>query len=105
VQVTLDPSTASPQLLVSPDGSSVKWGGDDVPQVPPLEGITQASVLGLETISSGRCCWQLEVIPEGSWAVGVAKVKKKEKVGSSPLDLWAMGCWEGQVWALSSMGH
>uniref|UniRef100_A0A8C5IG35 TRI27 protein n=1 Tax=Junco hyemalis TaxID=40217 RepID=A0A8C5IG35_JUNHY len=81
--VTLDPSTAHPQLLVAPDGSSVSWERaqdppGDGPQPKPgtdpgTDPSTDPSVLGREGVTGGRHCWDVQVAPEGSWALGVAR--------------------------------
>ncbi|KAF1496624.1 Zinc finger protein RFP, partial [Megadyptes antipodes antipodes] len=105
VKVTLDPSTAHPQLVVSVDGRSVRW--EDAQQDPSAEGLgTDPCVLGCEGITSGRCCWEVEVTPKGSWAVGVAResLKRREETAVSPeMELWSMGLCEGQFWALTSL--
>lgn len=104
VSVTLDPSTAHPQLTVSEDGRSVRW--EDAQRDAASEEFgTDPFVLGHEGITSGRCCWEVEVTPKGSWAVGVAKesLKRREESSmSSEIELWSMGFCEGQFWALSS---
>ncbi|NXP16383.1 TRIM7 ligase, partial [Scytalopus superciliaris] len=102
--VTLDPSTAHPQLVVVPDGSGVRW---EDPQDPPEEGLgPDPSVLGHEGITAGRRCWDVEVAPTGSWAVGVARETLKsrgETPGSPEEELWSMGLCQGQFWALTSL--
>ncbi|XP_010155034.1 PREDICTED: tripartite motif-containing protein 7-like, partial [Eurypyga helias] len=105
VQVTLDPSTAHPQLVVSADGKNVRW--EDAQRDPSAEGFgIDPCVLGCEGITSGRCCWEVEVTPRGSWAVGVAResLKRREEAAVSPeMELWSMGLCEGQFWALTSL--
>ncbi|NXC44767.1 TRI27 protein, partial [Penelope pileata] len=96
--VTLDPGTAHPQLAVSADGSSVSWeeAGQD-------EGLgTEPFVLGREGIAAGRSCWEAEVAPKGSWAVGVARAAPRTHE-SPEVELWSVGLCEGQLWALSSL--
>ncbi|XP_061216370.1 zinc finger protein RFP-like [Neopsephotus bourkii] len=106
VKVTLDPSTAHPQLVVSADGSSVRWD-NDAHQDPCTEGLgTDPCVLGSEGITVGRCCWEVEVAPRGSWAVGVATrpLGRREEGAEGPgMELWSMGLCEGQFWALTSL--
>ncbi|OXB53506.1 hypothetical protein ASZ78_003405 [Callipepla squamata] len=104
MSVTLDPATAHPQLAVSEDGRSVRWE-DAQRDTADEEFGTDPFVLGREGITSGRCCWEVEVTPKGSWAVGVAKesLKRREECVASPeIELWSMGFCEGQFWALSS---
>ncbi|XP_051632118.1 E3 ubiquitin-protein ligase TRIM7-like [Manacus candei] len=94
IVVTLDPSTAHPQLLVAPDGRSVSWepprdSGSPDPGPDP-------SVRGHPGVASGLCCWDVEVSPRGSWALGVAPE-------SPPGELWSMGLCQGQLWALTAL--
>ncbi|NWV73994.1 TRI27 protein, partial [Dasyornis broadbenti] len=99
--VTLDPSTAHPQLLVAPDGSSA--AATD----PPGDGPgTDPSVLGREGVTGGRRCWDVQVAPAGSWALGVASGALEaagETPGSGEWELWSMGLCQGQFWALTSL--
>ncbi|XP_074385858.1 E3 ubiquitin-protein ligase TRIM7-like [Zonotrichia albicollis] len=119
--VTLDPSTAHPQLLVAPDGSSVSWEraqdppgdgpqpkpGTDPGTEPGTEPGTDPSVLGRECVTGGRRCWDVQVAPEGSWALGVARETPRngrETPGmGSEWELWSMGLCRGQFWALTSL--
>ncbi|NXX96786.1 BT1A1 protein, partial [Centropus bengalensis] len=104
-EVTLDPRTAHPQLVVSEDGRSVGW--EDAQQDASDEGVgADPCVLGVEGITSGRRCWDVEVAPKGSWAVGVAKEslkRREERAGGTEVELWSMGLCEGQFWALTSL--
>uniref|UniRef100_A0A8C3HLZ0 Uncharacterized protein n=1 Tax=Chrysemys picta bellii TaxID=8478 RepID=A0A8C3HLZ0_CHRPI len=92
--VTLDPDTAHPHLILSEDGKSVKWGParQDVPdnfrRFDPVP-----CVLGCEGFTSGRHCWEVEV-DGSSWAVGVAResVTRKGGVSLEPEEgIWAVG--------------
>ncbi|NWI65456.1 BT1A1 protein, partial [Todus mexicanus] len=119
-KVTLDPSTAHPQLLVAPDGGSVRW--EEAQEVPAAEEVQGGDpcVLARQGFTSGSFYWEVEVASKGSWAVGVAKesLKKKKKKkeeeeeeeeegeeapGSPKVELWSMGVCEGQFWALTSL--
>ncbi|NXW84915.1 BT1A1 protein, partial [Alopecoenas beccarii] len=104
-KVTLDPSTAHPQLIVSQDGRSVRWEPNQ--EDPPSQGLdTDPCVLGHPGVTSGTSCWEVEVTPKGSWAVGVAKgsLKSREDASMNPdVDLWSMGLCQGQFWALTSL--
>uniref|UniRef100_A0A8C0H020 Uncharacterized protein n=1 Tax=Chelonoidis abingdonii TaxID=106734 RepID=A0A8C0H020_CHEAB len=104
--VTLDPDTAHPQLILSEDRKSVRWR-DTRQQLSkkPERFDTAPCVLGCEGFTSGRHCWEVEVGAGGSWAVGVAKesVKRKGGISLSPDGgIWAVGQWEGQFQALIS---
>uniref|UniRef100_A0A8C4WRA2 B30.2/SPRY domain-containing protein n=1 Tax=Gopherus evgoodei TaxID=1825980 RepID=A0A8C4WRA2_9SAUR len=107
VDVTLDQDTAHPQLVLSEDGKSVRWG-DTRQQLPnkPERFDTWGCVLGCEEYISGRHCWEVEMGGGLFWAVGVARdsVRRKEGISlSTEGEIWAMQwCWEGQYWALTS---
>ncbi|XP_036261326.2 E3 ubiquitin-protein ligase TRIM7-like [Molothrus ater] len=107
--VTLEPSTAHPQLLVAPDGGSVSW---ESARDPPGHGAqarpgADPCVLGREGVTGGRRCWDVQVAPEGSWALGVARETpgKPPESGAEPpeWELWSMGLCQGQFWALTSL--
>ncbi|XP_050789148.1 butyrophilin subfamily 2 member A2-like isoform X1 [Gopherus flavomarginatus] len=105
--VSLDPDTAHPRLVLSEDRKHVKW--EDARQELPdsLEEFDpDPSVLGCEGFTSGRHCWEVEVEEGGSWAVGVARESVSRKEGSSlnpEGGIWAVQrCWWGQFQALTS---
>ncbi|NXA43885.1 TRI27 protein, partial [Eudromia elegans] len=100
-KVTLDPTTAHAQLAVSADGSSVRW---EEARGDPADAELGADpcVLGHQGIVSGWLCWDVEVEPKGSWAVGVTKEPARSGDGSDTGALWSMGLCEGRFWALSS---
>ncbi|XP_034645012.1 zinc finger protein RFP-like isoform X3 [Trachemys scripta elegans] len=106
VNVTLDPDTAHPQLILSEDRKSVRWGGtrQRLPSNPERFDI-RPCVLGCEGFTSGRHCWEVEVGGGGYWAVGVAResVGRKGRISHSPEGgIWAVECWWGQFQALTS---
>ncbi|XP_067425475.1 zinc finger protein RFP-like [Emydura macquarii macquarii] len=91
--VTLDPGTAHPELVLSEDGKSVRWA-DTRQRVPnnPERFDTEPCVLGCEGFTSGRHCWEVEVGDGGYWAVGVAResVRRKGWISPSPEEgIWA----------------
>ncbi|XP_044838449.1 zinc finger protein RFP-like [Mauremys mutica] len=103
--VTLDPDTAHPNLVLSEDRKSVRWG-DRRQRLPknPERFDTCGCVLGCEGFTSGRHCWEVEVGGGLFWAVGVAResVRRKEGFSLSPKGgIWALQ-WLGQFWALTS---
>ncbi|XP_065420169.1 E3 ubiquitin-protein ligase TRIM7-like isoform X2 [Chrysemys picta bellii] len=103
--VTLDPDTANPRLILSADRRSVRWGTwQNLPKKPERFD-TELCVLGCEGFTSGRHYWEVEVELGGSWAVGVAKesVSRKGGISLNPEQgIWAVQCWGDQYWALTS---
>ncbi|KAK1806742.1 hypothetical protein P4O66_005234, partial [Electrophorus voltai] len=94
VDLTLDPSTANPWLVVSPDGKHVKDGNveQDVPNIPQRFD-TAPCVLAREPLSGGCSYWEVEVANKTAWDLGVAKesVGRKGLVTLSPQDgYWAI---------------
>uniref|UniRef100_A0A674K7M9 B box-type domain-containing protein n=1 Tax=Terrapene triunguis TaxID=2587831 RepID=A0A674K7M9_9SAUR len=104
--VTLDPDTAHPELVLSEDGKSVRRG-DTRQRLPnnPERFDTVLCVLGCEGFTSGRHCWEVEVAGGGGWAVGVARESVGRKGGISrrpEWGIWAVEQWGGQFRALTS---
>ncbi|XP_069490963.1 E3 ubiquitin-protein ligase TRIM39-like isoform X2 [Ambystoma mexicanum] len=105
-EVTLDPGTAHPRLIVSQDGRSVRCGAraqhlPDTPQRFTLH----PCVLGREGLSSGRHYWEVEVGGSPGWTLGVCdeSVPRKEEITASPEGgLWAVGLLEAKYWACTS---
>uniref|UniRef100_A0A8C4YC93 Uncharacterized protein n=1 Tax=Gopherus evgoodei TaxID=1825980 RepID=A0A8C4YC93_9SAUR len=107
VNVTLDPDTVHPDLVLSVDWKSVRWEykWQDLPDTPERFD-TALCVLGCEGFTSRRHCWEVKVRDEERWAVGVAResVSRNGVISLSPdRGIWAVGwCWGGQFWALTS---
>ncbi|XP_034645095.1 tripartite motif-containing protein 15-like [Trachemys scripta elegans] len=104
--VTLDLDTAHPELVLSEDGKSVRRGDtqQDLPDNPKRFD-TRPCVLGCEGFTSGRHCWEVEVVAGRYWAVGVAResVGRKGGVTLSPEGgIWAVGWCLSQFQALTS---
>ncbi|XP_044838493.1 tripartite motif-containing protein 10-like [Mauremys mutica] len=106
--VTLDPHTAHPRLILSADQRSVRWGvtRQDLPNNPERFD-TVPCVLGCEGFTSGRHYWEVEVEvgSGGVCDVGVAResVSRKGEISPNPEQgIWAVRCWEDQYWALTS---
>ncbi|XP_044840029.1 E3 ubiquitin-protein ligase TRIM11-like [Mauremys mutica] len=94
--VTLDPDTAHPELTVSADRRSVRWG--DTRQHlrnNPERFDTAPCVLGCEGFTSGRHYWEVEAEAGVGWgvcAVGVAResVSRKGRISPNPEQgIWA----------------
>ncbi|XP_030055649.1 E3 ubiquitin-protein ligase TRIM39-like isoform X3 [Microcaecilia unicolor] len=107
VNVTLDPETAHPDLVLSEDGKSVRRGntGRNVPDTPQRFD-PYPCVLGSEGFTSGRRYWEVEVGDVTHCVLGVCKdsVMRKGKIKLSPGEgFWTVGLWYEQRWlALTS---
>uniref|UniRef100_A0A8C3HSN5 B30.2/SPRY domain-containing protein n=1 Tax=Chrysemys picta bellii TaxID=8478 RepID=A0A8C3HSN5_CHRPI len=106
VNVTLDPDTAHPRLVMSEDRKSVRWGDtrQDLPNNPERFDLDPC-VLGCEGFTSGRHCWEVVVGVGRFWAVGVAResVRRKGGISLTPEGgYWAIRLWNGECKALST---
>ncbi|XP_053902725.1 butyrophilin subfamily 1 member A1-like [Malaclemys terrapin pileata] len=104
--VTLDPDTVNPELVLSADQKSVRWGHtrQDLPDNPERFD-TEPCVLGCEGFTSGRHCWEVEVGVGQCWGVGVAResVGRKGEISCSPEGgIWAVERFGDEFWALTS---
>ncbi|XP_051799753.1 E3 ubiquitin-protein ligase TRIM21-like isoform X2 [Acanthochromis polyacanthus] len=74
VDVKLDPATAHRRLVVSKDGKQVKDGGEDQEVADGTERFDLfGSVLGLDSFTSGKSYWEVEVTNKTGWDLGVAR--------------------------------
>uniref|UniRef100_A0ACB8EFK1 Uncharacterized protein n=1 Tax=Sphaerodactylus townsendi TaxID=933632 RepID=A0ACB8EFK1_9SAUR len=93
--VTLDPDTAHPQLILLEDLKSVRCR--EKPQTLPdnPERFDHCwAVLGREGFTGGRHFWEVLVGSEGEWGVGVARksVRRKGEFKFSPEEgIWEVG--------------
>ncbi|XP_053235562.1 zinc finger protein RFP-like [Podarcis raffonei] len=106
--VTLDPDTVHPELILSEDQKSLRWG--EKPQALPDNPERFSGwpcVLGREGFTAGRHFWEVTVESGEGWALGVAK-KSVERKGSFSLSfvdfcpergIWAVGKWESEYCA------
>ncbi|XP_061100987.1 E3 ubiquitin-protein ligase TRIM39-like [Conger conger] len=92
VEVTLDPHTAHPRLILSEDRKQVRCGERHqlVPDNPERFDRV-VCVLGRQGFSAGRHYWEVEVGGKTDWDLGVAShsVNRKGKITVSP----AHGYW------------
>nr|XP_028575824.1 E3 ubiquitin-protein ligase TRIM58-like [Podarcis muralis] len=92
VDVSLDPTTAHPSLLLSTDRKSVEYRGSR--QLQPQDDNnterfdTYVLVLGSESFNSGRHYWEVEVGDSPEWDLGVCREsvsRKGQRIMFSPL--------------------
>uniref|UniRef100_A0A8C0G114 RING-type E3 ubiquitin transferase n=1 Tax=Chelonoidis abingdonii TaxID=106734 RepID=A0A8C0G114_CHEAB len=105
MHMTLDPDTAHPQLILSEDGKTVRYGHlwNKLPNTTKRFDYERC-VLGSEGFTMGKHCWEVEVGEQGGWAVGVAResLRRKGEISFKPKGgIWAVEYWEGQYWALT----
>ncbi|XP_039664296.1 E3 ubiquitin-protein ligase TRIM21-like [Perca fluviatilis] len=87
VDVTLDPDTAHPQLILSHDGKQVHPGKvkKNLPDNP--EGFSDCNcVLGEQSFSSGRFYFEVQVKGKTEWTLGVAResINRKGQIKAGP---------------------
>ncbi|XP_044199392.1 E3 ubiquitin-protein ligase TRIM21-like [Thunnus albacares] len=92
VDVTLDPETAHPYLILTDDGKQVSHG--DVKQnLPPgPKRFSCYSVLGKQSFSSGRFYFEVQVKGKTGWVLGVAResVNKRDPTCSTEICYWSL---------------
>ncbi|KAK1150638.1 hypothetical protein AOXY_G33668, partial [Acipenser oxyrinchus oxyrinchus] len=103
--VTLDPDTAHPKLILSEDGKQVRLGGtrQTLPDNPERFDYV-VSVLGSQGFTSGRHYWQVEVGEKTKWELGVAResINRKGMITRSPKNgLWIMWLRDGEYKSLT----
>ncbi|XP_067169814.1 butyrophilin subfamily 1 member A1-like isoform X33 [Apteryx mantelli] len=107
-EVSLDPDTAHPQLILSEDCRGVRWG-DTRQNLPNSQKRFDSSfcVLGRKGFIVGKHWWEVEgeVGAESHWAVGVAResLRRKGPIEPSPdKGIWAVQYQKGKFEALTS---
>ncbi|XP_016397155.1 E3 ubiquitin-protein ligase TRIM39-like [Sinocyclocheilus rhinocerous] len=93
VDVTLDPDTVNPYLILSDDGKQVRHGDikQDVPENPKR--FDDYCVLAKQGFSSGRFYYEVQVKGKTGWSLGVAResINRMGDISPSPEDgLWSM---------------
>ncbi|KAL6106233.1 trim39 [Pungitius sinensis] len=89
VDVTLDPDTAHPKLILSDDGKQVKLGDvwKNLPDNPERFNDC-VIVLGKQSFSSGRFYYEVQVKGKTGWDLGVVgkSINRKGSISVSPQD-------------------
>ncbi|XP_029112244.1 butyrophilin subfamily 1 member A1-like [Scleropages formosus] len=103
--VTLDPDTAHPELVLSENRKQVRHedAKQDLPDNPERFK-NRKSVLGIEGFSSGRRYWEVQVGDKTDWTLGVAResINRKEYFALNPNNgLWALRLGSGKYEALT----
>ncbi|XP_073693447.1 E3 ubiquitin-protein ligase TRIM39-like [Garra rufa] len=104
VDVTLDPDTAHPYLILSNDGKQVRHGDikHELPDYPERFNYS-ASVLGKGGFLSGRFYFEVELQKKTKWDLGVAResINRKGKITvSPPYGFWTVALRNGnEYWA------
>uniref|UniRef100_A0A672H9J7 B30.2/SPRY domain-containing protein n=1 Tax=Salarias fasciatus TaxID=181472 RepID=A0A672H9J7_SALFA len=87
VDVTLDPVTAHPDLILSDDGKQVSDGDmrKDLPNNPERFSVS-VNVLGKQSFSSGKFYFEVQVKGKTKWNLGVSKesINRKGEITMSP---------------------
>ncbi|XP_032997858.1 tripartite motif-containing protein 10-like [Lacerta agilis] len=104
--VTLDPDTAHPILILSKDRKSVRYGYEEqyLPDNPERFR-DWPCVLGREGFTAGRHFWEVNVESGRWWTVGVARksVERKDILSFRPEEgIWAVEKCGGMYWPLTS---
>ncbi|XP_063043672.1 E3 ubiquitin-protein ligase TRIM39-like [Engraulis encrasicolus] len=103
VDVTLDPDTAQPYLILSADGKQVKHGDTRQNLTDTPKRFNHAAcVLGREGFSSGKFYYEVQVKGKTTWDVGVAKesVNRKGDIYLRPeYGFWTIVLRDGTYWA------
>ncbi|XP_013881193.1 E3 ubiquitin-protein ligase TRIM21 [Austrofundulus limnaeus] len=109
VDLTLDPETANPYLILSDDGKQVHHS-DVKKQLPdnPERFSKCANVLGSQSFSSGRFYFQVQVKGKTKWDLGVVRksINRKGDITASPQNgFWTVWLRNGnQYKALAGPG-
>ncbi|XP_039374046.1 butyrophilin subfamily 1 member A1-like [Mauremys reevesii] len=106
VDVTLDPNTAHPNLVLSEDQKTVTYDErrQDLPDNPERFN-TYPTVLGANRFTGGRFYWEVEVGDKTNWTVGVCResVIRTGKVRLTPGNgHWAVWLRDGKYEACTS---
>ncbi|XP_026580241.1 E3 ubiquitin-protein ligase TRIM39-like [Pseudonaja textilis] len=105
--LTLDPETAHPNLVISEDRKSVKFVEQRLRDLPdsPKRFTIYPCVLATVGFTSGRHYWEVEVGEKTHWALGVCKnsVSRKGETTSLPeTGYWRVRLFNGDKYAATT---
>uniref|UniRef100_A0A8C9X6Y5 Uncharacterized protein n=1 Tax=Sander lucioperca TaxID=283035 RepID=A0A8C9X6Y5_SANLU len=108
VDVTLDPDTAHPNLILSDDGKQVNLGDvrKNLPDNPERFSY-RVCVLGKQSFSSGRFYFEVQVKGKTEWTLGVARelIKRKGSITFNPQKgFWTIALRDGNEYKASKVG-
>ncbi|XP_029993490.1 E3 ubiquitin-protein ligase TRIM21-like [Sphaeramia orbicularis] len=107
VEVTLDPASAHPQLLLSGGGRRVKHGDEETKVPDSPKRFDRLFVLGNNSFSSGRVYYEAQVQGKTEWTLGVARASVSRK-GVIPLKpqngFWTI-CLKNKFQYFASTNH
>ncbi|XP_028260905.1 uncharacterized protein LOC114435432 [Parambassis ranga] len=103
VDVQLDSATAHQRLVLSEDRKQVKDGGEDQRVADVPERFDHfGSIMALNSLTSGKSYWEVEVSNKTGWDLGVAKrdANRKGKLTLNPDNgYWVTVHYEGEKYA------
>lgn len=105
--VTLDPNTANPYLILSDDGKQVHCSNikQNMPDNPERFN-TACNVLGNQSFSSGRLYFEVQVEGKTAWDLGVVSesIDRKGSVDAKPENgYWTIALRNGEKYVASAV--
>ncbi|KAJ8014095.1 hypothetical protein DPEC_G00036690 [Dallia pectoralis] len=105
-EVSLDPATAHPKLIISPQGDSATYTNiwQELPELPGRFDTT-LNVISLQGFSSGRHYWEIDVSGKTYWELGLTytTICRKGRAEDCWLgrgsDSWAVEFFDGEYTA------
>ncbi|KAI5629297.1 zinc finger protein RFP, partial [Silurus asotus] len=101
--VTLDPDSAHPELILSPDGKQVRCGDTEQNLTDTPQRFTYyRAVVGNQSFSSGRFYYEVQVRGKTRWRLGVMgeNINRKERIRLRPQNgFWTVELDGNQYWA------